>query len=336
MLLKEYSTLRVGGPAWALGEPDSVDQLVELFKFARAAGIPIRILGAGSSLIPNDRGFAGLVICTRQVASALERLSSEMIAVSCGVSLPRLTSFCRTVGLSGLEWGIGIPGTMGGAIWMNAGASGKDIAGIVEEVSIYDGAGVRVLHRDDVHWGHRHSSFQDHPEWLILSARLRLQEATSELVQEGINDRLDVIRATQPRSRPNVGTVFKANCKALPTLAAGLRVGSMVCCEENPGWINNLGQGTASDAYRLVRRVMWRHLWRGLPIPQIEPIFLPYDPRSEVSPMAPLNAQSVFVRLVARLSSVWRFLFKDNLTEWHPHLQDSRERGKNTTGQAPC
>lgn len=319
--LKDYSTLKVGGPAWAFAEPATTQQLIDVYEFARTKAIPIWVLGAGSSVIPNDRGFRGLIICTRRVDPSPKRLSSEIIEVSCGVFMPRLVIFCKRLGLKGLEWSIGIPGTIGGGIWMNAGASGSDIYEIVENISLYNGSEIRVVHRDDVRWRPRYSSFQDHPDWLILSARLRLQQSTPELVDQAIHERLKIVKATQPRSHPNVGTVFKANRKALPALAAGLQVGSMICCEENPGWINNLGEGTSSDAYHLVRRVMWRHLWRGLPMPKIEPIFLPYDPCSEVSPTTKFNHPPFFIRLVARISHRWGFLFKGYMTSWRPRME---------------
>lgn len=127
-----------------------------------------------------------------------------------------------------------------------------------------------------------------------------------------------MVARSQPRSYPSVGTVFKANCGALPSLAAGLQVRSMICCKENPGWINNLGDGTASDAYRLVRLVMWRHLVRGLPVPKIEPIFLPYDPRSEFSPTVALNRPGLLVKIAATISRSWGFLFKRHLADWQP------------------
>jgi UDP-N-acetylmuramate dehydrogenase len=316
--LCHYSSLRVGGPAWALVEPSTSDELIQAYEFARAKEIPFRVLGAGSSVIPDDRGFRGLIICTHKLDPRPRRLSADVVEASCGVTMPRLAMFCQKRGLSGLEWTIGIPGTLGGGIWMNAGAWGRDISTVALDISFWDGSGVSTVRGEDVRWTYRYSSFQDHTEWVILSARLRLERSTPRAVRQAVKERVRDIRATQPRWHPSVGTVFKANRQALPTLAAGLRVGSMVCCPQNPGWINNLGQGRACDARRLVQLVMWRHLWRGLPMPKIEPIFLPYDPRYGVSPTVRFNHPPLPVRIMARITRRWAFLFQDALTDWRP------------------
>jgi UDP-N-acetylmuramate dehydrogenase len=318
--LRQYSTLKVGGPAWALAEPQSRQELIEIAASARDHDIPAWVIGAGSSVIPDDRGFHGLIICTRKVKSDPAQVSPGIIEADCGVMLPKLARICQELGLSGLEWSIGIPGTVGGAIWMNAGASGTDMSALAEEISFWDGSQVRTVQGEDVHWGGRYSSFQDHPERVILGARLRLRQSSREFVEQAFKERLEIIKETQPRSNPSVGTVFRANRKALPTLAAGLREGAMICCQGNPAWINNLGGGTASDAYRLVRRVMRRHLWRGLPMPKIEPVFLPCDPRSEVSPTLLFNHPPVVVRFMAKVSRCWRFLFRRHLATWKPHV----------------
>lgn len=310
----------MGGPAWALAEPEKRKDLIEIVAFARDQDIPTWIIGAGSSIIPHDRGFSGLIVRTRKVQADPIQVAAEIIEVDCGVMLPSLARFCQKLGLSGLEWSIGIPGTVGGSVWMNAGASGRDISTVLEDVSCWDGSRVWTIDRNDVQWGNRYSSFQDHPDWLILGARFRLRQSSPELVEQAIQERLKIIKATQPRSNPNVGTVFRANRRALPALAGGLREGAVVCCPENPAWIHNLGGGTASDAKRLVQRVLWRHLWRGLPMPKVEPIFLPYDPCSSASPTQLFNHPPLIVRAIAKLSRCWSFLYRRHLVDWRPHV----------------
>jgi UDP-N-acetylmuramate dehydrogenase len=324
--LRDYSTFKVGGPAWALIEPKTAQQLVSIYDFARKRDIPVGIVGAGSSIIPDDRGFLGLIICTRKVEPDPEIISSSRIKVSCGMRLPRLASLCQIWGLSGLEWSIGIPGTLGGAVWMNAGAWGGDTSKILEEVYFWDGYQVVTVTPKEIEWAYRYSTFQSHPEWLILSARLRLKESSPQLVAEATKKVRRKIRETQPRSHPNVGTVFKANREALPALAAGLQVGSVICPEENPGWLLNLGQGTASDVYRLVRLVLLRHLVRGLPLPKIEPVFLPYSPQEEESPSLRLNYPSLPIQVIAGIAKHWRFLFNGNLTTWKPSVIKNPKR----------
>lgn len=318
MPLSQYSSLRVGGPAWALAEPESSHELVQICTLARDHEIPTWIIGAGSNTIPHDRGFQGLIICTRKAEPTPKQIAPTIVEASCGVRLPRLARLCQELGLSGLEWSIGIPGTIGGAIWMNAGASGSDISTVLQDVSYWDGSGVRTVRREDVRWGDRCSSFQDHPSWLILRARLELRQSSPELVGRAIEERLKTVKETQPRSNPSVGTVFRANHRTLQMLAAGLQEGSIVCCQQNPAWINNLGDGTASEARCLVRRVMRRYLWRGLPMPKIEPIFVPYDLSSGVSPTVSFNHPSGAVRFVAQVSRCWGFLFRWRIAASRP------------------
>jgi hypothetical protein len=162
---------------------------------------------------------------------------------------------------------------------------------------------------EDLNWRYRFSSFQEHPEWIILKVVLRLKRATNNEIDQAIDERWAIIRATQPRQFPNVGTVFKENIDALPRLAAGMRVGGMVCSDENPAWIHNTGEGTATDAYRLICKILLRHLVRGLPMPKIEPVFLPYDPNKRISATTIINNPPFIVRFFARVFRFWWRLF---------------------------
>lgn len=307
MNLSEYTTIRVGGPAWAMAEPASIEELTEVHKFAHDNDIPFFVLGFGSNVIPDDRGFRGLIISTRGLNTPPEVVSSSTVRVSCGFYLPRLVVFCQKLGLSGLEWAIGIPGTVGGGIWMNAGASGNDISSVLEEITVWDGNKKLILSKDELKWGHRYSEFQDNRSLLILDARFHLVKSSELQVKQAIQERLEIIKRTQPRSHPSVGTVFK---RVVPTLAAGLRVGGMVCSEKNPSWVLNMGNGTSDDIYQLIKRVYWRHLWRGLPLPTIEPIFIPYDMTIETSRTQFFNNPPRTIRYLARFLRLSRSIAK--------------------------
>lgn len=305
--LSRYNTLKVGGRAWAMAEPTCTEDLIKIHKFALDNDIPFFVLGLGSNVIPDDRGFKGLVISTRKLNTSPELVSSSVISVSCGFYLPRLVIFCQKLGLSGLEWAIGIPGTVGGGIWMNAGASGNDISSVLEEITVWDGNKTMILSKDDVKWGHRYSEFQENRNLIILGARFHLIESSQSQVKQAIQERLQVIKRTQPRSYPSVGTVFK---RVVPRLAAGMRVGGMVCSHENPNWILNMGNGTSDDMLKLVKRIYWKHLWRGLPLPTIEPIFMPYDPTVETSHTQFFNNPPSAIQCLGRIFRLWRLLAK--------------------------
>ena len=303
--LSRFTTLKIGGNAWAMAEPRSKEELIEIHGFCMAYGIPFYIMGFGSCVVADDRGFKGLIINTRKLEHTPILVEKSILQVSCGQYFPRLVMYCQKLGLSGLEWGIGIPGTLGGAVWMNAGAGGSSISSTIENITVWDGYKEFELSRDDVRWGYRYSEFQNNPSVLILGAQLKLVQSSEGQVEKVIEERLKTIKDTQPRTYPSVGTVF---IKGRGYLSTGIQVGGVMCSEKNPSWIININNGTSRDMYKIIQKVIYRHIWRGYSPPKIEPIFIPYDIKKDRSHTIKFNHASQIYRHLTTIGKVRRKL----------------------------
>ena len=205
--LAPLTTLRVGGPADRLATADSIDDLVALRGLADEAGVPVFLLGKGSDLVVADAGIRGLVIRVRAGAMIVE---GTTVRAEAGTSMTGLAKRCAREGLAGFDWGISIPGSVGGAVWANAGAHGGDMAGIVREVEVYDprDGSRRTLAVDDCAFAYRDSRFKRSPE-VVLSAMLALTAGDPAEVSAAIDAHQAQRRATQPLADQNAGSVFR-------------------------------------------------------------------------------------------------------------------------------
>jgi UDP-N-acetylmuramate dehydrogenase len=260
--LARYSTMRVGGPAAVFATAHNAFELRALVRFARSRGLPHLVLGRGSDLVISDRGFPGLVI---QVRAEGSRFEGERYVAEAGVPMARAATETGRAGLTGLEFGLAIPGTVGGAVWANAGAHGSDVAAVLEsaDVLLADGREER-LGGADLRFGYRDSRFKhaDGPAEVVLSATFRLTPASATEVR----DRLDEIRhwrqAHQPLGLASAGSVFRnpADGPAAGLLIdrAGLkgrRIGGASVSEKHANFIVNDRRGSAADVRRLAESI---------------------------------------------------------------------------------
>jgi UDP-N-acetylmuramate dehydrogenase len=258
--LAKLTTMRVGGPADLLATVYNAFELRGLVRFARGRGIPLFVLGRGSNVVISDRGIRGLVIHVRAEGS---RLEGNRYIAGAGVPMARAATETQRAGLSGLEFGLAIPGTVGGAIWANAGAHGADVAGVLESVEVLrtDGSEVTMA-ATELALGYRDSRFkhQEDPasREIILGGTFVLQQASPE----AIKDRLDEIRrwrqAHQPLGQPSAGSVFRnpadgpsAGQRIDAAGLKGLRVGGAVVSEKHANFITTERGASAADVRRL-------------------------------------------------------------------------------------
>jgi UDP-N-acetylmuramate dehydrogenase len=267
--LARFTTMRVGGPADLFAIVHNVHELRAILRFARSRGLPHTLLGRGSNVVIADAGIRGLVIQNRAEGS---RVDGERYVAEAGVPMARAATETQKAGLSGLEFGLAIPGTVGGAVWANAGAHGSDVAAIVEtaDVLLADGTEAR-LPAAELGLGYRESRFKlagdpsaggGLPADLVLSATFRLEPAPAEIIRE----RLDEIRrwrqAHQPLGLPSAGSVFR-NPPEGPSAGAiidglvlkGMRIGGATVSEKHANFIVNDRKGSASDVRALAERV---------------------------------------------------------------------------------
>ena len=261
--LARFTTMRVGGPADLFAEVHNLFELRALVRFARAREIPYTVLGRGSNLVVSDGGIRALVILDRAQQSRLE--GAELVA-DAGLPMARAATLAKDAGLSGLEFGLAIPGTVGGAVWANAGAHESDVAGVLVAASVMrssgsedvlDAAGLGLAYRESVL---KHGP-QDAPE-VVTWARFALRPAEPALVAA----RLDEIRrwrqAHQPLGLPSAGSVFRnppdgrSAGELIDALGLkGRRVGGAVVSDKHANFIVNDRAGTASDVRRLGEEV---------------------------------------------------------------------------------
>jgi UDP-N-acetylmuramate dehydrogenase len=257
--LARFTTMRVGGPADLFATAHNGFELRALVRFARSRGLPHLVLGRGSDVVISDRGVRGLVIQDRAEGS---RVEGEQYTADAGVPMARAATETQKAGLTGLEFGLAIPGTVGGAVWANAGAHGCDVAGVLEAARVLDRDGREsVVPVAELGLDYRDSRFKrpagDGPPELILEATFRLASADPDVIK----GRLDEIRrwrqAHQPLGLPSAGSVFRnpdgdsAGREIDEAGLKGTRIGGASVSEKHANFIVNDQHGTATDVRRL-------------------------------------------------------------------------------------
>ena len=264
--LASHTSLRVGGPAELFVEAQTLDELIEFARQARQCGVPVFVLGNGSNILVRDRGVRGLVIenhCTHfsldSVAPGRARLSAES-----GVALPGLANRLARQGWTGLEWAIGVPGTLGGAIVGNAGAHGACIADHLINVTILDTAGgVSELSKAELGLGYRTSRFKQGKGEVLLRADMEMLRDDPPACIARMSQYVEHRRRTQP-TEPSVGSIFKnppdGHAGQLIDRAGlkGTRVGSVEVSPIHENFFVNHGGATGDDIIRMIEIVRER------------------------------------------------------------------------------
>ena len=258
--LAPATTWRLGGPAELLAHAADREDVFCALAWAASRHVPWRLLGNGSNLLIREAGVRGLVLRVRRALDGFRR-DGETIEAGGGASLPALAHFAAGAGLAGLEFAAGIPGTVGGAIVMNAGWHAHEIGNVVEQVEFLDAAGDRrILTRDECDFGYRHSALRAEPG-VVLSARLRLRPDDPEVLRARLEDYAATRRANQPIDQPSCGSVYLkpegdfAGRLIEQAGLKGLRVGGIEVSVKHANFFVNLGTGTAADAIRLMETI---------------------------------------------------------------------------------
>lgn len=258
--LKKYTSFHIGGPAALFCRPADQAQLAGLLNFCRRQGVRSFVLGMGTNVLFSDEGYEGAVISTRGMREEIGG-EGDCLTAGCGVPLNRLCQAAAGRGLGGLEFAYGIPGSLGGGIYMNAGAYGGEMKDVLEEVRFLDEEGcVRTLPAGELGLGYRASVFAQKP-WYILEARLRLKPAPADQVQKKMEELLARRKEKQPLEYPSAGSTFKrpegAFAAALIEQCGlkGYRVGDAAVSEKHSGFVVNLGQATCEQVLQVARDV---------------------------------------------------------------------------------
>ena len=271
--LAGYSTFRCGGPARYFAEPSTGDEVAALFKWAEDKGIEVFILGNGSNCLISDEGFDGLVI---RIAKNMSGLSSEetddgRVKITCGAGLPyaRFGSYCAELSLTGAEFACGIPGSCGGAVFMNAGAYGGETKDFVTKVTYWNGENIRSINGAECDFGYRTSLFEklagEGKTAVILEFEAVLSKGNKDEITALVEDLRRRRTASQPLDVPSAGSTFKrpeGYFAAKLIEDAGLKgfalddSGAQVSPKHAGFVVNNGGTARASDVMRLIDYVV--------------------------------------------------------------------------------
>lgn len=262
MLMEEpmsrHTTFRVGGPAECFITVDTKEQLAKALSYLQRAGWDFFILGNGSNLLVSDKGYRGVII---RLGEEFKRLSikKDKVLAGAGVVLAQAAQEAMAAGLGGFEFAAGIPGTVGGAVRMNAGAYGGDMAQIVEivEVMAIDGE-ILLLDNETMEFGYRTSAIKDRP-YTVLGAEMKLIPGEKEAIAERMRELAQKRREKQPLEYPSAGSTFKrpegmfAGKLIMDAGLSGKSCGGAQISEKHCGFIVNKGNATAADVARLIR-----------------------------------------------------------------------------------
>ena len=263
--MKYYTSFRIGGPARRMAYPEGVEQFVVLLDLAYACGANPLVIGKGTNLLVADEGLDRLVINTAAMAGIQSGGETGVLLAEAGAPLVRLADFACKLGLAGLEFAHGIPGSVGGAVCMNAGAYDGEMKQVIESVTVYfPGEGIRTLSCEEMDFAYRHSLLSDRPEAVVLSAVFRLKVGDPAVIREKMRELLGRRKASQPLEFPSAGSTFKrpegyfAGTLIDQCGLKGLTVGGAQVSEKHAGFVINQGGATCKDVMDLIALVQER------------------------------------------------------------------------------
>ncbi len=258
-----HTTFKIGGPADYLIFPADMEELKGIFELIREYEIPFNVMGNGSNILVLDKGIPGAVIKFNSPMSSIRREGNKLIA-GAGASLKALSEYAAECSLTGMEFAIGIPGSVGGAVFMNAGAYDGEMKFITTEVSAVSPDGdITTYSADELEFGYRHSVFQDNGQ-AICEVTVTLEPGNAAEIKEKMDGFTQRRESKQPLEMPSAGSTFKrpagyfAGTLIEETGLKGLRVGGAQISEKHAGFVVNAGGATAEDVLGLIKEVQDR------------------------------------------------------------------------------
>ncbi len=263
-LLVRHTSFRIGGPAEVMAFPKSREELIEILNVSKELDCKFAILGAGTNVLAPDEGVQGLVICLKDCLDGLEHIGRTQIRVGAGVTMSRAAVFAAKCGLGGMEFAHGIPGTVGGGVYMNAGAYGGEIAQICESVDVvYPDGTCSTISGDEMGFSYRHSRLEDEVG-IVVSAVFALTEKPEEEVRSLMQELMLRRKTSQPLDLPSAGSAFKRPATGYAAALIdgcglrGFQIGGAAISQKHAGFAVNLGDATAEDVKELLKQVAKR------------------------------------------------------------------------------
>ena len=257
--LAGYTTFRIGGPADVLVQAGEEEQLEKVLAWCRESGRPWILLGRGSNVLVDDAGFRGSVILLNGTLAQIE-VRGDQITAGAGASLARIARTALEHELTGVEYAAGIPGTLGGAVYMNAGAYGGEIGRTVSSIRYLDKEGIHEIGPEEAGFEYRSSRFM-RENAIVLGAEMTLQPGDRQAIMDRMQELAEQRKSKQPLEYPSAGSMFKrpegffAGKLIQDAGLAGYSVGGAQVSEKHCGFVINRGNATAEDVRELVRQV---------------------------------------------------------------------------------
>ena len=263
--MRRHTTFAIGGPADLFIQPKTRRELAGALSVLRERGIPFLLLGNGSNMLVADAGIRGAVVCTTELDEVRIGEDGYTLTAEAGALLGRVARRAQRAGLTGAEFAGGIPGSVGGAVFMNAGAYDGQMAGVVEQTEYLDEAGeTHTLTGEEHGFAYRGSVFRAHPDWTVVRSTLRLQPGDPAAILDKMNDFAQRRRDKQPLNFPSAGSTFKrpegyfAGRLIEDAGLKGVSVGAAQVSEKHAGFLINRGGATCDDMLRLIELVQQR------------------------------------------------------------------------------
>ena len=254
--MKNHTTFKIGGPAQYYVTPESVTQIQEVVSLCRDMDIPLHVIGNGSNILVGDDGVDGVVLALFNTFSDYE-IKDNVITAQAGMSLIKLAVIALREGLTGLEFASGIPGSVGGAVYMNAGAYDGQMKDVVTSVTVLDEAGnIRILGRDELDMGYRTSAVAKN-NMIVLQVVIELKYGDKEQIKDRMNQLSELRKQKQPLEYPSAGSTFKrpegyfAGKLIADAGLKGYSIGGAAVSEKHAGFVVNMGGATAKDVVEL-------------------------------------------------------------------------------------
>lgn len=259
--MRLHTSFRIGGAAEIMAFPKSREELADILKQSALLDCKCAILGAGTNVLAPDEGISGIVVCLKDCMDGMSRLDDTRIRVMAGVTMTRAAVYAANLELSGLEFAHGIPGTVGGGVYMNAGAYGGEICQVAESVEIMDKCGnIRTLSNEEMEFSYRHSVLEETGE-IVISAVFRLTPKPGEEIKARMKELMGKRSASQPLDMPSAGSAFKRPAQGYAAALideAGLKgyqVGGAAISTKHAGFAVNMGGATAADVRSLLAQI---------------------------------------------------------------------------------
>lgn len=258
--LSNHTGFKTGGLAELFYRPDSAASFSASVELLEGHGAKYYVLGNGSDVLASDSGYKGVVVCTQDIKE-IRLLPDNRIYCEAGSQLRDLCIASMENGLSGAEFAFGIPGTVGGAVYMNAGAYGGEIKDIIESAVVFDGVKVMTITHDKLQLSYRNSIFQSNPNLKIIGAYFMLAKGNSDSVRALMEENLNKRKSKQPLNLPSCGSAFKrpaggyASALIEKSGLKGFAVGGAAVSEKHCGFVVNLGGATSSEILELLEIV---------------------------------------------------------------------------------